>query len=117
MRNTFAGSHTEHHWRCSKICTLEEICIMQVHDPSIWLLIFSLTFCCLLAYVCVQVHDFAENNDSILLVVIPAASCQDVSASRALKLAQDLDPDGKSNLPHFACSGWVKRSFSYVIGI
>jgi dynamin GTPase len=40
------------------------------------------------------VHDFAENNDSILLVVIPAASCRDVSASRALKLAQDLDPDG-----------------------
>ncbi|CAM6022611.1 unnamed protein product [Sphagnum balticum] len=40
------------------------------------------------------VHDFAENNDSILLVVIPAASCRDVTASRALKLAQDLDRDG-----------------------
>jgi dynamin GTPase len=63
------------------------------------------------------VHDFAENNDSILLVVIPAPSCRDVSASQALKLAQNLDPDGKSNLPHFACSGWVKQSFSYVIGI
>jgi hypothetical protein len=33
---------------------------MQVHDPSNWVLIFSLTFYCLLVYVCVQVHDFAE---------------------------------------------------------
>ncbi|CAM6079306.1 unnamed protein product [Sphagnum tenellum] len=40
------------------------------------------------------VHNFAENNDSILLVVIPAPSCRDVSASQALKLAQNLDPDG-----------------------
>jgi len=39
-------------------------------------------------------HDLAANNDTILLVVIPAASCRDVSASRALKLAQDLDSDG-----------------------
>jgi hypothetical protein len=49
--------------------------MMQVHDPSIWVLIFSLIFNCLLAYVCVEVHDFAENNDFVLLVVIPAASC------------------------------------------
>jgi hypothetical protein len=90
---------------------------MQVHDPSNWVIIFSLTFYCLLAYVCVQVHDFAEINDSILLVVIPTALCRNVLASRAVKLAQDLDPDGKSNLLHFACSGWVKQSFSYVIGI
>jgi hypothetical protein len=43
----------------------------------------------------VQAHDLAANNDTILLVVIPAASCRDVSASRALKLAQDLDSDGE----------------------
>lgn len=42
-----------------------------------------------------QAHDLAANNDTILLVVIPAASCRDVSASRALKLAQDLDSDGE----------------------
>lgn len=42
-----------------------------------------------------QAHDLAAHNDTILLVVIPAASCRDVSASRALKLAQDLDSDGQ----------------------
>jgi hypothetical protein len=58
------------------------------------------------------VHDFAENNDSILLVVIPAASCRDVTASRALKLAQDLDHDGKlilCNSPRLACLGGFKQ--------
>jgi hypothetical protein len=58
------------------------------------------------------VHDFAENNDSILLVVIPAASCRDVTASRALKLAQDLDRDGKlilCNSPRLACFGGFKQ--------
>lgn len=56
-------------------------------------------------------HDFAENNDSILLVVIPAASCRDVTASRALKLAQDLDRDGKLILcsPRLACFGGFKQ--------
>jgi hypothetical protein len=90
---------------------------MQVHDPFIWVLIFSLIFYCLLAYVCVEVHDFAENNDFILLVVIPVASCWDVSASRALKLIQDLEPDGKSIFLHFTCFGWVKQSFSCVTKI
>jgi dynamin GTPase len=41
------------------------------------------------------VHTFADNNDALLLLVIPAASCRDVAVSRALKLARDLDPDGK----------------------
>lgn len=42
-----------------------------------------------------QAHDLASNNDTILLVVIPATSCRDVAASRALKLAQELDSDGE----------------------
>jgi dynamin GTPase len=41
-----------------------------------------------------QVHTFADNNDALLLLVIPATSCRDVAVSRALKLARDLDPDG-----------------------
>ncbi|KAG0555995.1 hypothetical protein M758_11G017100 [Ceratodon purpureus] len=39
-------------------------------------------------------HDLAANNDTILLIVIPATSCRDVAASKALKLAQELDSDG-----------------------
>jgi dynamin GTPase len=42
-----------------------------------------------------QINTFADNSDAVLLVVIPATSCRDVAVSRALKLAQDLDPDGK----------------------
>jgi dynamin GTPase len=41
-----------------------------------------------------QINTFADNSDAVLLVVIPATSCRDVAVSRALKLAQDLDPDG-----------------------
>ncbi|CAK9223934.1 unnamed protein product [Sphagnum troendelagicum] len=40
------------------------------------------------------INTFADNSDAVLLVVIPATSCRDVAVSRALKLAQDLDPDG-----------------------
>lgn len=42
-----------------------------------------------------QAYDLASNNDTVLLVVIPATSCRDVAASRALKLAQELDSDGE----------------------
>jgi dynamin GTPase len=38
-------------------------------------------------------HDFAEHNDAILLVVIPATSAREVGTSRALKLAQELDSE------------------------
>lgn len=41
-----------------------------------------------------QAHDHAANNDAILLIVIPATSCREVAASKALKLAQELDSDG-----------------------
>jgi hypothetical protein len=63
----------------------------------------------------VQAHDLAANNDTILLIVIPATSCRDVAASKALKLAQELDSDGqwlflffpiiKSGLPICFCFG------------
>lgn len=39
------------------------------------------------------VQEFAENSDSILLVVLPAASVREVGTSKALKLAQELDSD------------------------
>lgn len=42
-----------------------------------------------------QAHDLAANNDTILLIVIPATSCRDVAASKALKLAQELDSEGQ----------------------
>lgn len=39
-------------------------------------------------------HDLAANNETILLVVIPATSCREVATSKALKLAHELDSDG-----------------------
>lgn len=41
-----------------------------------------------------QVQEFAEHSDAILLVVVPAASVREVGISKALKLAQELDSDG-----------------------
>ncbi|KAJ7520179.1 hypothetical protein O6H91_20G070900 [Diphasiastrum complanatum] len=40
------------------------------------------------------VNAYAGNNDALLLLVIPAISVRDIAGSPALKLAQDLDPDG-----------------------
>lgn len=70
-----------------------------------------------------QAHDLAANNDTILLVVIPAASCRDVSASRALKLAQDLDSDGEReyiypDLLLFLYRKWALQDFWFkLIGL
>ncbi|KAJ7525447.1 hypothetical protein O6H91_17G051600 [Diphasiastrum complanatum] len=40
------------------------------------------------------INAYAGNNDALLLVVIPATSVRDITGSPALRLAQDLDPDG-----------------------
>jgi len=45
------------------------------------------------------VHNFAENTDAVLLVVVAAASSREVATSRALKLARALDSDGKHGPP------------------
>jgi hypothetical protein len=47
----------------------------------------------------IQVHNFAENTDAVLLVVVAAASSREVATSRALKLARALDSDGKHGPP------------------
>uniref|UniRef100_A0A0D6QZ67 dynamin GTPase n=1 Tax=Araucaria cunninghamii TaxID=56994 RepID=A0A0D6QZ67_ARACU len=40
-----------------------------------------------------MISNFAEHNDAILLVVIPASQTPEISSSRALKLALEFDPD------------------------
>lgn len=39
-----------------------------------------------------QIGEYVEHNDAILLVIIPAAQAQEISSSRALKLAKEYDP-------------------------
>ena len=48
-----------------------------------------------------QVQEFAEHNDAILLVVVPAASVREVGSSKALKLAQELDSEGTPKINIF----------------
>uniref|UniRef100_A0A7N0VKV9 dynamin GTPase n=1 Tax=Kalanchoe fedtschenkoi TaxID=63787 RepID=A0A7N0VKV9_KALFE len=38
--------------------------------------------------------DYAEHNDAILLVIVPAAQAPDISSSRALRAAKQYDSDG-----------------------
>eukprot|EP00252_Welwitschia_mirabilis_P005508 TRINITY_DN1598_c0_g1_i1.p1 TRINITY_DN1598_c0_g1~~TRINITY_DN1598_c0_g1_i1.p1 ORF type:complete len:769 (-),score=203.64 TRINITY_DN1598_c0_g1_i1:79-2385(-) len=38
--------------------------------------------------------EYAQHNDAILLVVVPASQAPDIASSRALKLALEFDPDG-----------------------
>jgi len=38
--------------------------------------------------------EYAEHNDSILLVVVPASQAPEISSSRALKMALEFDSDG-----------------------
>lgn len=41
-----------------------------------------------------QVRDYAEHNDAVLLLVIPATQAANILGARALKLVQDLDGEG-----------------------
>eukprot|EP01018_Ginkgo_biloba_P005821 Gb_19016 [translate_table: standard] len=40
------------------------------------------------------ISDYAAHSDAILLVIVPAAQAPEISSSRALKLAHDLDNEG-----------------------
>lgn len=42
-----------------------------------------------------QALDFTADKYTILLIVIQATKCRDVAASKALKLADELDPEGQ----------------------
>ncbi|TXG53490.1 hypothetical protein EZV62_022659 [Acer yangbiense] len=41
-----------------------------------------------------MVSEYGEHNDSILLVIIPAAQAPEIASSRALRLAKEYDGDG-----------------------
>nr|CAN68973.1 hypothetical protein VITISV_043157 [Vitis vinifera] len=40
------------------------------------------------------VSDYAQHNDAILLVIVPAAQAPEIASSRALKIAKEYDGDG-----------------------
>ncbi|KAH9725950.1 Dynamin-2A [Citrus sinensis] len=42
----------------------------------------------------VRVSEYAEHNDAILLVIIPAAQAPEIASSRALRVAKEFDGDG-----------------------
>lgn len=44
-----------------------------------------------------QVQDYGEHSDSILLLVVPATQARDIMGSRGLKLVQELDSEGKDS--------------------
>ncbi|EOY17159.1 Dynamin-like protein 6 isoform 2 [Theobroma cacao] len=41
-----------------------------------------------------MVSDYAERNDAILLVIVPAAQAPEIASSRALRLAKEYDAEG-----------------------
>ncbi|KAE8655391.1 Dynamin-2A [Hibiscus syriacus] len=41
-----------------------------------------------------MVSDYAEHNDAILLVIVPAAQAPEIASSRALRLAKEYDGEG-----------------------
>ena len=42
--------------------------------------------------------DYAQHNDAILLVIVPAAQAPEIASSRALKFAKEYDGDGNLNI-------------------
>ncbi|CBI38199.3 unnamed protein product, partial [Vitis vinifera] len=40
------------------------------------------------------VSDYAQHNDAILLVIVPAVQAPEMASSRALKIAKEYDGDG-----------------------
>ncbi|KFK43316.1 hypothetical protein AALP_AA1G108600 [Arabis alpina] len=40
-----------------------------------------------------MIAEYAQHNDAILLVIVPASQASEISSSRALKIAKEYDPD------------------------
>lgn len=41
-----------------------------------------------------QISEYAEHNDAILLVIVPAAQASEIASSRALRVAKECDGEG-----------------------
>lgn len=50
----------------------------------------------------IQISEYVEHNDAILLVIVPASQASEISSARALKLAKEYDAESKVALKlHF----------------
>lgn len=49
----------------------------------------------LFTMVLAQVSEYAEHNDAILLVIVPAAQAPEIASSRALRYAKEYDSEGR----------------------
>ena len=51
------------------------------------------------------VSDYAQHNDAILLVIVPAAQAPEMASSRALKIAKEYDGGGTEHGRSSYCYG------------
>ena len=67
-------------WSCRSLCVFELVETVLINN---------------FLMVLVQVSEYAEHNDAILLVIVPAAQAPEIASSRALRVAKEFDGDGK----------------------
>ena len=61
-----------------------------------------------------QISEYVEHNDAILLVVIPATQAPEISSSRALKIVKEFDADSGFFIVKLAFSNFFKKHSSFI---
>ncbi|KAJ9680239.1 hypothetical protein PVL29_019524 [Vitis rotundifolia] len=59
------------------------------------------------------VSDYAQHNDAILLVIVPAAQAPEIASSRAFKIAKEYDGGGTEHGRSSYCYGQCTLHFSH----
>ena len=64
-----------------------------------------------------KIAEYAQHNDAILLVIVPASQASEISSSRALKIAKEHDPESEYirffNLAFFYCLYFILTNGCY----
>lgn len=62
----------------------------------------------------IQISEYVEHNDAILLVVIPATQAPEISLSRALKIVKEFDAESGFFTVNLAFSNFFKKNSSFI---
>lgn len=62
----------------------------------------------------IQISEYVEHNDAILLVVIPATQAPEISSSRALKIVKEFDAESGFFTVNLAFSNFFKKNSSFI---
>lgn len=65
----------------------------------------------------IQISEYVEHNDAILLVVIPATQAPEISSSRALKIVKEFDAESGFFIVNLAFSNFLKKKILHLFQV